>query len=49
MSTKDILINGEDDFIDRDTRSSINEENLLGLIQTKKIDSSEYEYFFILV
>ena len=48
MSTKDILINGEDDFIDRDTRSSINEENLLGLIQTKKIDSSEYEYFFYL-
>ena len=46
MSANDSLIN--DDFIDRETKSSINEENLLGLIQTKSIENSEYEYFFYL-
>ena len=38
------LINGDDDFIDRESKESMNEENLLGLIQTKNVENNENEF-----
>ena len=44
--SRDTLINGEDDFIDRESKSNVNEENLLGLIQTKNIENNQYEFLY---